>query len=73
VADRLRLVVIELAVHGDDLAVSVGRDDESVSEEAGRVAVDALMTGARARHGDRAVLRALARRERATADVFPVL
>ena len=62
----------ELVVHADDLAVSVGATAPAVSEAAAVAAIDALVTTARAAHGDIAVLRALARRERSSDDVFPV-
>ena len=71
--DRIRLQVIEFVVHGDDLAVSLGRDDVEFPERASAVTIDALMAGARAHHGNRAVIRTLARNERSTPGVFPVL
>ncbi len=54
--------IVELAVHTDDLAVSVGLD---VGPTPGTdVAIGALVDAARLRHGATAVLRALSRRER---------
>ena len=71
--DRVRLEIVEFVVHGDDLAASIGREDTDPPADAVAVAVDGLLATARFLHGDRAVVRALARRERAAGDVFPVL
>jgi uncharacterized protein (TIGR03083 family) len=54
--------IVELVVHGDDLAVSVGVGGLETS--ATPMAVDALVAVARRRHGETAVLRGLARQER---------
>jgi hypothetical protein len=65
--EYLKTRLVELAVHGDDLRVSVpaaAGDAPPVPEEARAVAVDVLVTIAVRRHGSLAVLRALARRER---------
>jgi hypothetical protein len=70
--DFLRTRVLELVVHGDDLAVSAGLDAPPPPEGAATVAIDVMLAVARAAHGDLAVVRALARRERASAAVFPV-
>ncbi|MCA1843903.1 MAG: maleylpyruvate isomerase N-terminal domain-containing protein [Actinobacteria bacterium] len=70
--DFLRSRVIELVVHGDDLATSVGIDDPPRPERAAAVTIGMLLTVARTVHGDLAVVRALSRRERASATVFPV-
>ena len=72
VADFTATRVVELVVHGDDLATSVDADFEPPAAAAD-MAVAVLVSAARANHGDLAVVRALARRERAAADVFPVL
>jgi Mycothiol maleylpyruvate isomerase N-terminal domain len=56
--------VAELLVHADDLAVSVGLDVSPPSVNAVSVALTFLVESARAMHGDVAVLRAFARRER---------
>jgi hypothetical protein len=71
--DRIRLQVIEFVVHGDDLAVSLGCDGAEVPEAAWAVAIDALIAAARFRHGDRAVIRTLSRKERSAAGIFPIL
>jgi hypothetical protein len=73
--DYLVTRLIELAVHLDDLAVSVGLDPPVLSAGAGDLAIRTLVDVARLRQGDVAVLRALTRRERTSAahPVFPVL
>ncbi|MDF9804726.1 hypothetical protein M2436_003273 [Streptomyces sp. HB372] len=68
----LRTRCVELAVHLDDLALSVGAPDPTPGA-ALAVAIDVLVAAARERHGDRAVLHALARRERDTAHALRVL
>jgi hypothetical protein len=60
--------VVELIVHADDLACSVGL----VSTPPGlalATALDALVDGSRSLHGDLAVLRSLSRPERAPGDI----
>lgn len=71
--DRLRLQIMEFVVHGDDLAVSLGRSSGEAPEAASTVVIEGMLEAARFQHGDRAVIRALARRERSAEDVFPVL
>lgn len=56
--------VVELIVHSDDLACSVGLVNAPPAL-ALTTAVDALVDGSRSVHGDLTVLRALSRRERA--------
>jgi hypothetical protein len=70
--DWLPTRVLELVVHGDDLATTVGLDAPPLPEGAAGVAIDVMLAVARAVHGDLAVVRALARRERASTAVFPV-
>jgi mycothiol maleylpyruvate isomerase-like protein len=65
--------VVELVVHIDDLAASVGFADHQPPEVAVDVAVDVFVELARQRSGDAAVVRAFTRRERADADVLRVL
>jgi uncharacterized protein (TIGR03083 family) len=69
--DFLTTRIVELVVHADDLAVSIGAA-APLPEEAAAVVIEALVKTARAAHGDTAVLRALTRRERSSGDVFPV-
>lgn len=71
--DYLVTRIVELAVHIDDLAVSIDVDRPDVDERAMRVAIASLVDMARRKHGDIAVLRALARRERDSGAVIPVL
>jgi hypothetical protein len=70
--DFLRTRVMELVVHTDDLAASAGVGPPQPSPGAATVAIETLMATARATHGDLTVIRALARRERSSANVFPV-
>ncbi|MER7172780.1 maleylpyruvate isomerase N-terminal domain-containing protein [Streptomyces mesophilus] len=63
---------VELAVHLDDLALSAGVRCPA-PEAALSIAVDVLIAAARERHGDQAVLHALARRERDTEEALRVL
>jgi hypothetical protein len=70
--DYLRTRCVELAVHTEDLALSVGSEVQA-PEGAVAVAVDVLVSAARRRHGDRAVMRALARRERDVVEALRVL
>jgi uncharacterized protein (TIGR03083 family) len=70
--DFIRTRVVELVVHGDDLAVSVGvPPDPPVDGTA--IATDALVALAVHTHRPIAVVRALARPERSNGTVFPVL
>jgi uncharacterized protein (TIGR03083 family) len=70
--EYLRTRCVELAVHLEDLALSLGCDP-GVPPSTAAVAVDVLQAAARRRHGDVAVLRALARRERDQVDAARVL
>jgi hypothetical protein len=70
--EYLRTRCVELAVHTEDLALSVGLDVCSPPETA-EAAVELLLAAARRRHGDRAVLHALARRERDVWDALRVV
>ena len=64
--------VLELVVHGDDLAVSIGADAQLPAASTS-AAIACLLEIARRRHGDVAVIRAFARRERDTVDALRVL
>jgi hypothetical protein len=64
--------VVELVIHGDDLASSV-RIDWRLALEAGALAIGMLVHIANEQHGAVEVLRVLARTERASQGVFPVL
>ncbi len=71
--EYLRTRVVELVVHGDDLAASVGVAFGPVSPDTAAVAIGTLVEVARIRHGDLPVLRALARRERDSVQALRVL
>jgi uncharacterized protein (TIGR03083 family) len=62
--EYLRTRLIELVVHSDDLAVSLGVAPPPLDTAATGLAIATLVEVARARRGDVAVLRALTRRER---------
>lgn len=63
---------VELAVHLEDLALSLGCEP-GVPPSTAAAAVDVLQAAARRRHGDAAVLRALTRRERDDVNAARVL
>ena len=65
--------IVELVVHTDDLAVSAGLGDVAPPPAAVDVVVEVFTAMARGGRGDLAVVRAFARRERASADVLRVL
>jgi hypothetical protein len=67
--DLLTTRMMELAVHGDDLAVSVGVPTPELPPGAIEAVVDLLSRLALRRHGQAAVLRALSRAERAPASI----
>lgn len=69
VADYLTTRLMELAVHSDDLAVSVGVPTPELPAEALEPVLSLLARLAVRRHGQPAVLRALTRAERAPASV----
>jgi hypothetical protein len=71
--EYLRTRVVELVVHADDLAASVDVELVPPRPATTAVAIDVLVGVARIRHGDIAVLRALARRERDTVGALSVL
>jgi hypothetical protein len=59
--------LLELVVHADDLAVSVGLEPVPFSDPAVDLAAQTLSRISRKRHGDLAVIRSLSRPERAPA------
>jgi Mycothiol maleylpyruvate isomerase N-terminal domain len=67
--DLLRTRLLEIAVHHDDLACSVGRPIEDLPAAATDAAVALLAVLAVRKHGATAVLRALSRAERAPATI----
>jgi hypothetical protein len=71
--DFLSTRLVELVVHSDDVAVSVGKADHVLPSAALRETLAVLLDIARMQHGDLGVLRTLTRLERASPHVFPVL
>lgn len=71
--DYLVTRIVELTVHSEDLAVSVGANPPAFSREATGAVIDCLVGVARVRHGDEAVITALSRRERDTVNALRVL
>jgi hypothetical protein len=64
--------LVELLAHMDDLAASARVPTPDLPPEAMKLVTSCLTDVARRRHGDLAVLRTLARRERSVEGVFPV-
>lgn len=64
--------VLEMVVHADDLAVSVGISRLELPSAAVDLTIDLLLEVARGRHSPMAVVRAFARRERDAADALRV-
>jgi hypothetical protein len=64
--------VVELTVHVDDVATSLGMSTE-LPPEATALAIKHLVEVVRARHGDMTVLRGLTRAEPFATSPFPVL
>ncbi|MDQ3956758.1 MAG: maleylpyruvate isomerase N-terminal domain-containing protein [Actinomycetota bacterium] len=71
--DYLVTRLIELVVHVDDLAVTVGLPPPRVPDAANEAAIRTLVDVARFRHGDLAVVRSLTRRERDAIQALRVL
>jgi hypothetical protein len=71
--DFCRTRTIEVLMHLDDLAVSVGVPTPETDEEGRTILIGILVGIARKLHGDWEVIRALGREERRVATVFPVL
>ena len=65
--------LVELVVHADDLAASVGADPIPFDDVATSTVIDVLVGLARSLHGDAAVIRALTRRERDAVEALRVL
>ena len=64
--------LIEVLLHLDDLAASVGEERPATDPEGAAIVIDSVMGIARHLHGDWGVLHALTRGERAPEGVFPV-
>lgn len=70
--DYLRSRMLEIVVHSDDLAVSVGVEPPSWPEDVVAPVLGVLTTVAIRKHGVPAVLRTLARAERAPASIAAI-
>lgn len=70
--EYLKTRIIEMVVHGDDLAASVGVVTPEFPSKAMDVAITVLVELARERHGDAAVVTALTRRERDAVEALRV-
>jgi Mycothiol maleylpyruvate isomerase N-terminal domain len=71
--EYLRTRLIELTVHIDDLALSVGVEAPQVQSEAYASAIATLVDVGRSKYGDLEVLHALTRRERDVDDALHIL
>lgn len=71
--DYLVVRMVELTVHSDDLAASVGIEPPPFPEPVLELVIETLVGTAVMRHGDWAVLRSLTRRERDTAAALRVI
>jgi hypothetical protein len=70
--DYLVTRLVELVVHVDDLAVSLGEEPPELPGAAD-IVIATLVDVARARHGSTAVVRALTRRERDTVEALRII
>jgi hypothetical protein len=73
VEDYVATRLVEAVVHGDDLAASLGPEPPPFSDEATAFVAELLWASLRRRAGDAALLRALARSERAAPGVLRAL
>lgn len=71
--DYLVTRLVEIVVHGDDLAASLDLPEPPFAPEATRAVIDCLVVVAVRTHGDMAVVRALSRRERDVVAALRVL
>ncbi|MCP3857536.1 MAG: hypothetical protein GY698_22875, partial [Actinomycetia bacterium] len=67
-----RTRMIEVLLHLDDLAVSVGEQRPATDPEGPAIVIDIVMGIARRHRGDWPILHALTRVERSSQPVFPV-
>ena len=70
--DFCRTRLIEVLLHLDDLAISVGEPRPDTDPEGPAIVIEILIGIARDVHGDWGVIDALARAERSRAEAFPV-
>ena len=71
--EYLKTRLVEMTVHMDDLALSVGLAPPEAPPDAYGVAIETLVGVATLRHGSLAILRALTRHERQSLDILRVL
>jgi hypothetical protein len=71
--DYVATRLVEVVVHGDDLAASVGDDPAPFGPDATGFVLELLIASMRRRSGDAALVRALARSERAAPGVLRAL
>lgn len=71
--EYLKTRIVELVVHVEDLARSAAVPAPAMPAEASHIAIEVLVDAARVRHGERAVLHALTRRELDKVDALRVL
>jgi hypothetical protein len=71
--EYLKTRIVELTVHIDDLARSIEIPSPGLSPDTATVAIAVLVGAARTRHGDRAIINALARRELDEVEALRVL
>jgi len=71
--DFCRTRLIEMLLHIDDLASSVGMEPPPTDPAGFDIVIETIIGIARLVHGDRAVLVGLARAERSSGTIFPVL
>ena len=71
--DYLVTRLVELVVHGDDLAASLDLAPPPLPPSATGLVISTLVEVARIRHGDAAVVRALTRRERDAVEALRVI
>ncbi len=71
--EYLKTRLVEMTVHMDDLALSVGLPPREVPASAYGVAIETLVGVATLRHGPLAILRALTRQERQGTEILRVL
>lgn len=68
--EYLKTRTVEIVLHVDDLALSLGIEPPRPSQESAHIVARTLLDVARLRSGDLAVLRAMARRGRQSCDVL---
>ena len=70
--DFCRTRMIEIGMHIDDLAHSVGQPTPDMGADVTNEIIDIVVNIGRAQHGDWGIIHALARNERSDQNVFPI-